>query len=573
MTYNPANETVTLTPSSSLAYSTTYTATLSGAKDLYGNTMTSVSWSFTTTAAPVTTAPTVTVQSPAANATGVAIARPVTATFSAAVQPSTISFTLKNGSTTVSASVSYNPVSQTVTVTPTASLAYATTYTATLSGAKDLYGNTMATVSWSFTTTTAPVTTAPTVTAQSPASGATGVAITSSVTATFSAEVQPSTISFVLMQGSTTIGALVSYDPTTNIVTLDPNANLAYGSTYTATLSGAKDLYGNTMATLSWSFTTVAAPSTTPPTVTAQSPASGATGVPVAGNVTATFSEAVQASTISFVLMNGSTSIPATVSYDATTNTVTLDPNANLAPSTTYTVTLNGAQDPNGNTMTLVSWSFTTEAANTTAPTLTSQSPAANATGVPVAGNVTATFSEAVQPSTISFVLKNGSATVSALVTYDPASGTVTLDPTANLAPSTTYAATLSGAQDLYGNSMATVSWSFTTEAAFDSAAPTVTSVGPASGATGVPVTSAVTAAFNEDVQGATISFVLVNGSTSLPATVSYDPTTDIVTLQPSSSMAYGTTYTATLSGVQDVAGDIMTSPVSWSFTTVVAPA
>ena len=47
------------------------------------------------------------------------------------------------------------------------------------------------------------------------------------------------------------------------------------------------------MATSSWTFTTVMV-DTTPPTVTAQTPAPGATGVAASTTVTATFNEDVQ---------------------------------------------------------------------------------------------------------------------------------------------------------------------------------------------------------------------------------------------------------------------------------------
>ena len=57
------------------------------------------------------------------------------------MQASTYSFVLKNSAgTTVPSSVSYNSSNFVVTLTPSAALAYSTTYTATLSGAKDSGG-------------------------------------------------------------------------------------------------------------------------------------------------------------------------------------------------------------------------------------------------------------------------------------------------------------------------------------------------------------------------------------------------------------------------------------------------
>ena len=565
VTYDVTSRIVTLDPTANLTPGTTYTATLSGAQDVAGTTMTSTSWSFTTATAN-TTGPVISSQTPTSGATGVLIASNVSATLSESVIPSTISFVLKNGSTTVGSAITYDVASRTVTLDPTANLAVGTTYSATLSGAQDVSGNTMSPVSWSFTTVAADI--APTVSAQTPASAATGVLLASNVTATLSESVIPSTISFVLKNGSTTVGSAITYDVASHTVTLDPTANLAAGTTYTATLSGATDLAGNAVTSTSWSFTTVTV-NTTTPTVSTQSPGSGASGVPIVSRVTATFSESVIPGTISFVLKNGSTTLPAAVTYDVASQTVTLDPTANLAPGTTYTATLSGAQDLWGNTMASTSWSFTTEAANTTAPVVTAQTPVSGATGVAAGSNVTATFSEDVLASTISFVLKNGSSPVSAAVTYDPISRTVTLDPNVNLAQSTTYTATLSAAQDLYGNVMSTLSWTFTT-AAGDTTAPTLISETPAPATSGIAITTLVTATFSEDVQASTISFTLQNGSTIVPGTVSYDSPSRTVTLGPGTNLVPGTSYTAILSGAQDLSGNVM-APVSWTFTTAVA--
>jgi len=109
-------------------------------------------------------------------------------------------------------------------------------------------------------------------------------------------------------------------------------------------------------------------PDTTPPTVTGRTPASGATNVATTTAVTATFSEAMAAATISAttVLLSGpgTVPVPSTVTYTASTRTVTVTPTA-LAPATTYTATVKAAvTDLAGNPMTGdVTWSFTTAAA------------------------------------------------------------------------------------------------------------------------------------------------------------------------------------------------------------------
>jgi FKBP-type peptidyl-prolyl cis-trans isomerase 2 len=105
-----------------------------------------------------------------------------------------------------------------------------------------------------------------------------------------------------------------------------------------------------------------------------------------------------------------------------------------------------------------------------------------------------------------------------------------------------------------------------------DAAAPLVTSESPTANASGVATGAAVTATFNESVQQATISFVLTDASKNMvPATLTYNDTTHTATLTPGGPLLNSTTYTATVSGATDQAGNSMTAPVSWSFTTVAA--
>ncbi|WP_324643158.1 S8 family serine peptidase [Pseudarthrobacter sp. LT1] len=216
-----------------------------------------------------------------------------------------------------------------------------------------------------------------------------------------------------------------------------------------------------------------AAPATAPaPTITSVSPAAKATAVAAGTNVAATFSAAVQGvSATTFVLKNAAgASIAATVTYNATTRTATLDPAANLAADTTYTATLAGGtsaiRDAAGTPLATTSWSFTTGPA----PTLTSYTPGSNALLVRRNSNVSATFSEAVQGTgTTTFTLKNAStgALVAASVYRNGTTNQWILDPQEPLAAKARYTVTLvggaSGIRDLAGNTLASRSWQFTT--------------------------------------------------------------------------------------------------------------
>jgi outer membrane protein W len=103
--------------------------------------------------------------------------------------------------------------------------------------------------------------------------------------------------------------------------------------------------------------------------VTAVSPDDQAAGLAVNTNVTATFSEAMDAATINdttVTLKNAAgAAVAAGVTYDATSRVVTLNPNTDLAASTAYNASIGtGVKDANGNALaTAKTWSFTTAAA------------------------------------------------------------------------------------------------------------------------------------------------------------------------------------------------------------------
>ncbi len=106
---------------------------------------------------------------------------------------------------------------------------------------------------------------------------------------------------------------------------------------------------------------------TTPPAVDTGtiSPATGATGVAVNAPISVSFSEPMDASTITAATVEvsgGGAAVTGTITY--TGQTATFTPDAILRYDTTYTVTItSGAKDPAGNPLAQYSWTFTTESA------------------------------------------------------------------------------------------------------------------------------------------------------------------------------------------------------------------
>lgn len=223
--------------------------------------------------APDTGAPTVVSTAPPDTAIGVSLNTNVTATFSEAMDPATITtttFTLQQGATPVAGAVSY--VGKTAVFNPTSNLAASTVYTATVTtGARDLAGNALAVAkTWSFTTGTTVDTTAPTVSLTSPVAAATDVVINANITATFDEIMDASTITgstFTLKLGVIPVAGTVSYLGTTAV--FDPTSDLAVDAVYTATVTtGVTDLSGNALAVAkTWSFTTGTAAAAGPPPV------------------------------------------------------------------------------------------------------------------------------------------------------------------------------------------------------------------------------------------------------------------------------------------------------------------
>lgn len=209
----------------------------------------------------------------------------------------------------------------------------------------------------------------PTVAATSPLASTpivTGVATNSRVFATFSKPMTAATItpaSFTLAcPAGAAVTASVGYDAASRVATLTPSAALPANTTCVATVTTAvQDSLGLALAAnYSWSFTTGAGADLTAPTLLATSPIDGATGVCPTRSVTATFSEAMDATTINattFTVTDSGAAVAGSVSYDATTRVAAFVATnaAGFAPSRSFVATIRsgstGVKDLVGNAL------------------------------------------------------------------------------------------------------------------------------------------------------------------------------------------------------------------------------
>jgi hypothetical protein len=530
-----------------------------------------------------TTAPTVSSTVPLNLEVGCATNAAIVATFSEAMDPATISvtsFTLKHGATSVAGAVTYTGVA--ATFVPTSGLSANTAYTATITtAAQDVSGNALENdYVWGFSTGTLTDVTPPTVTLTVPVNLAVGRPTNTSIAATFSEGMAPATIStasFTVKQGATSVAGTVTYTGAT--ATFAPASNLAANTIYTATITtGAKDLAGNAMENdYIWSFTTGAQTDVTPPTVSSTVPPSGTNGVAIGANIVATFSEAMSAPTLTtttFTLKQGSTSVVGTVVTVGAA--ATFNPASNLAPNASYTATIKtGVKDLAGNAIAAIyQWTFSTGAApDITPPTLVSTAPVSGATSVPIDATISAAFSEALNPLTITtatFTLQHGTIFESGSVNVQGA--TANFFPVINLVGNTVYTATITtGVADLSGNALVSSHvWTFTTAPGPDMIPPEVSSTLPIDGATNVAITDLVKAVFTEPLNPATVTiatFRLKLGATVQSGSVSYLGNT--ATFIPSVALEPNTIYTAEVTtGVRDLAGNSLASTFVWTFAT-----
>jgi hypothetical protein len=434
------------------------------------------------------------------------------------------------------------------------------------------------------------------------------------LSAAFTESMNPATIngtSFTVTgPGGIAVVGAVTYASGNAIFT--PNAYLAADTTYNATITTAAmsasgyPLAGNqaplpAASDYKWSFTTGAGSDLIRPQVTLTVPATtipGPTpGVATSSAVSVVFTEPMNPGTInaaSFTLTGpGSTAVAGTVTYASSTAVFT--PTAALAPSTTYTATVTtAATDTDGNQMAAnYAWTFTTGlGSDTTRPQVKLTIPGAT-TGVATNTAITATFTKAMSPATInaaSFTLTTPLPGVSPLgsVTYAADAQTAIFTPLAVLAADTTYTATITtAATDVSGNQLAgnqaplpaasKYVWVFTTGSSMASA-PTITLTVPANVATLVPLNSAVNATFSEAMNPSTLSSatftVQLTGpplGSPIPGTVTYDSADHIATFTPLSDLAASASYTVTITGAADLAGDELAAglvPNPWTFTT-----
>lgn len=412
----------------------------------------------------------------------------------------------------------------------------------------------------------------PEVVATSPVDKATNVPLNKIITIAFNTKLDPKTITqdCFILQGPSRVNGLITYDDASATISFKPTLPLTSNTTYTGrVLTTVTDPMGNALQTdYIWTFSTGDSLS---PMVIITDPVNNAMGVQLNKIVSATFSMAMDSSTINnstFTLKNGNTTIAVTVTYSG--NTAYFTPSANLMPNTPYTATITtGAKNTLGKAMgSDYVWMFTT--GTNVGPKVLSTDPTSNATNVPLNKVISATFDMPMDATSINgttFTVKQGNNVIPGSVTYS--GNTAYFTPTNNLVLGNTYTATITtGAKNVAGTPLVNdYVWMFSTG---PSAPPIVLTTDPSSNATNVPLNKVVTATFNMPMDATTINtntFTLKDGGNTVAGLVTYNGNTASFT--PTSNLQSGKTYTATITtGAKNLAGTSIANDYVWTFST-----
>lgn len=399
------------------------------------------------------------------------------------------------------------------------------------------------------------------------------------------------------------------------VVTIDPYSKLEYGTTYYVIISdGAfKDLAenSNSYAGISdkdtWQFTTEEAPDTVPPVVSSYSPESGTKDVEIGTNLTLTFNEDVQKGEGQIKIYNSVNSVNPAATIPVSSDDVTIDGNivtinhqGNLVYSATYYVMIDNGTftDMAGNSYAGITnnttWRFTTTSRpDTTAPIVSTYSPANGAADVAVGSDLELTFSENVRAGEGS--IKIYSPDSDKAVATIAASKAIILNNKAtihlaqHLEYGTSYYVRITGDAfaDLSGNFYSGIAdsttWQFSTPAAPDTTAPVLNTYTPANGATGVAIGANLELTFSENVKAGEGNIVIYNSANHAPvatipaASGNVTIHSNVVTINPTDDLKYGASYYVQIGAAAftDLAGNGYAGNAEstvWQFTTTDAP-
>ena len=214
-------------------------------------------------------------------------------------------------------------------------------------------------------------------------------------------------------------------------------------------------------------FSTKSTVNSTAPTIKSVDPAFKAVNVPVNKVIKITFSESIKTGT-GWIELKDSNGKAVSFTKSISGSVLTITPTSNLTPGTTYTLNIHTGSltDLSGTPVVLCGSTFTTT--DGTAPTIKSVDPAFKAVNVSVNKTIKVTFSESIKIGNGWIEFKDSNGKVISF-TKSISGSVLTITPTSNLTPETTYTLSIhtGSLTDLSGTPIALCGSTFTTGTLF----------------------------------------------------------------------------------------------------------
>jgi hypothetical protein len=564
----------------------------SGIQDLSGNPLANTSSQFTLTAELSSSAPQVVAMRPGNGATNVPANTVVTLFVNAALNPSTVTGALNitDNGVVVSGTVQTFSNGQAILFTPAASFNPGDIIQVFLSSAA-LSSDSIPLTSFSgqFTIAGSPANTAATVQAVNPPNSSTPAhaPLNTIIQVEYNQALQASTLnntSVTLYQYST--GTYLT--PTislvgTQVINIAPTSNLVSGSQYQVYVSpnnSVTNTNGVLVQPFAYNFTAGTAADSAGPTITSEAPTNGSTvgtNTAVSVNFNKTINPvSVTGSTIQ-VSAGSTDEVPSSISFSPDYTRVSIVPQAPLPVSTQMTLTINGVTSEAGKAVTKTTTTFTTEAQpDFTAPYVVSSSVLNSQANVPVNSVFSMTFSKPMDEGSFGGNTDVGlyeyatGQYVASTVSWSSDQTTIFIVPTSPLAVGNEYELYSYYMTDLAGNPQQNFAINFTAAFTGNTNPPTVVNTSPENSETAVPVNAPVEILFSEPIQPTSIGQITVStGGNPVAVAPAFSDANQLLTLTPTLPLlASNATYTITITGVKDTAGNVMSGTVTNTFTT-----
>lgn len=558
-TWSEGNSAVTLTHGTPLLECKAYTFNVTAGKDTTGFDLVPGPvpnpWSFVTECIN----PTIVSTSPVQGDMDVPLAAPIVVTFSEAMNISGVGWTINP---TVSVTSTWSGGNTVLTLTHTADFTQCMMHTVTISG-KDLAGLGLLPGGvpnpFDFHTHCRE----PYLVSTDPFHLQTDVVTTADIVVLFSEPMVPSTVTWTIVPAVTLTAGWSNADQT---LTLSHILPFTVCTTYTANITGGKDAdegldlfpgQHEAHAPHPWKFA-IACPN---PFIVLTLPQNGDTGVNQLANISVQFSEPMIPATVTWTI---TPNVPLTPSWDPSNMILTL---THILPFAcgTNTAQITGGTDVDLNPLVAGPapnpWTFQPSCPN---PFITTTSPSDTATGVALTADIVVTFSEAMDPPTVTWGLVP---TVTLTGVWSGGNTILTLSHGTPLTQSTNYNAVILSGKDTSGFDLvsgpAPNPWRFRTVGVN----PQITSTTPVSGATAVPTAANVIVTFSEPMDTATVS---ASSTPPIVFTYSWSNGNMTLTMGHLSNFLDCTAYTVTVVG-SDPDGDALVAgpvPNPWTFTT-----